>query len=291
MPSVPIVDSHVLIWDPVRFKLPWLDTDYWTDPESVLGRPYGPAEFDRDASGIAVEALVCLEVGAAPAYGLLEAQWLDSLACQDSRIRAVVAWAPMEYGEQTRTYLEAVTSIGPRIKGVRRVLELEPDDFSLRPGFIQATQMLPAYGLSFDLAIKRWQLRSGIELVRRCPETSFVLNHLGKPGIKNGLRDPWWGEIVELASLRNVVCKVSGVITEGEVKHWSYDDVAPYLERVLEVFGEDRILFGGDWPVVLLAASYRRWLETAERVVSRLSSEAQAKFWAGNARRFYRLAE
>lgn len=91
--------------------------------------------------------------------------------------------------------------------------------------------------------------------------------------------------------MHNVVCKVSGVITEGDVKHWSYDDVAPYLERVLEVFGEDRILFGGDWPVVLLAASYRRWLETAERVVSGLSSQGQAKFWAGNARRVYRLAE
>jgi predicted TIM-barrel fold metal-dependent hydrolase len=291
MPSVPIVDSHVLIWDPVRFKLPWLDTDYWADPEAVLGRPYGPAEFDQDTSGIAVEALVCLEVGTAPAYGLLEAQWLDSLARQDSRIRAVVAWAPMEYGEQARAYLEAVRSIGPRIKGVRRVLELEPDDFSLQPGFVRATQMLPAYGLSFDLAIKRLQLRNGIELVRRCPETSFVLNHLGKPGIKSRLRDPWWGEIAELASMQNVVCKVSGVITEGDVKHWGYDDVAPYLERVLEVFGEDRILFGGDWPVVLLAASYRRWLETAERVVSGLSSQGQAKFWADNARRFYRLAE
>src|SRR5207244_6141060 len=133
----PIVDPHLLLWDPTRFRMPWLDTDYWTDEESVLGRPYRLAELDEHTRGISIEAVVCFEVGVAPAYALLEAQWLDSLGRRDPRVQGVVAWAPMEDGEQARAYLEAVAAIGPRIKGVRRMLELEPDDFCLQPGFVR----------------------------------------------------------------------------------------------------------------------------------------------------------
>jgi len=289
MPEVPLVDTHVLPWDPSRFKMPWLDTDYWTDEEAVLARPYGLDDFDLATPGIAVEALVCLEVGVAPAYALLEARWLDALGQRDPRVQGVVAFAPMEYGEQARAYLEAVAAIGPRVKGVRRVLELEPDDFCLQPGFVRAARMLPQLGLSFDLAIKRWQLRSTIALVERCPETTFLLDHIGKPGIRDGVRAPWWDEIAALASCPNVACKLSGAVTEVDFKRWKEDDLVPYLERVLDVFGEDRVLFGGDWPVVLLAASYRRWVETVERVVGQLSASAREKLWRGNARRWYRL--
>jgi L-fuconolactonase len=289
MPNVPIVDPHLLLWDPTRFKMPWLDTDYWTDEKSILGRPYGLAGLDQQRDGVEIEAVVCFEVGVAPAYGLLEARWLHGLGDIDPQVQGVVAWAPMEYGEQARAYLEAVRAIGPRVKGVRRVLELEPEDFCLQPGFVRAVRMLPELGFSFDLAIKRRQLASSIELVERCPDTTFILNHIGKPGIRDGVRDPWWDEIHDMAEHPNVSCKVSGAITEADFNAWTYDQIAPYLERVLEVFGEDRVMFAGDWPVVLLASSYGGWVQTAERLVSQLSARAQAKFWAGNARRIYRL--
>ena len=116
-----------------------------------------------------------------------------------------------------------------------------------------------------------------------------MLNHIGKPGIRNQEREPWWSEIAAFAALQNVYCKVSGAITETDFKCWTLDKIRPYVERVLEVFGEDRVMFAGDWPVVLLASTYRGWVQTAETLVEGLSAEARRKFWADNARRFYRL--
>jgi L-fuconolactonase len=289
MPDMPLVDTHLLLWDPERHKMPWLSTDYWTDEESVLAHPYGLAEFDRQRDGVEVGGLVFVEVGVAPAYGLLEAKWANAIAERDPRLQGIVAWAPMEYGEQARAYLEAVVAIGPRVKGVRQVLELQPADFCVRPGFDQAVGILAEYGLSFELAVKKHQLANATELVRRHPDVQFMLNHIGKPGILSHEREPWWSDIATIAALPNVFCKVSGAITEADFKAWTLDDIRPYVERVLEVFGEDRVVFAGDWPVVLLASTYVRWVEAAETLVAGLSADAKRKFWADNARRFYRL--
>jgi L-fuconolactonase len=129
-----------------------------------------------------------------------------------------------------------------------------------------------------------------IELVRRCPDTSFILDHIGKPHIKDRLLDPWREQIAELAALPNVSCKISGLVTEADPERWTTDDLAPYVAHVLEVFGEDRVVFGGDWPVALLASSYRRWVEALDALTTHLAPQAERKLWAENARRFYRLA-
>ena len=150
-------------------------------------------------------------------------------------------------------------------------------------------QLLPEYGLSFDICINHRQLAAAVELVRRCPETSFILDHVGKPNIAGRELDPWRAQIEDLASCPNVVCKVSGLVTEADPRAWTPDDLAPYVAHVLGAFGEDRVVFGGDWPVVLLAASYRRWVETLDALTADLSAEAKRKLWAENARRFYRL--
>jgi L-fuconolactonase len=126
-------------------------------------------------------------------------------------------------------------------------------------------------------------------MVRACPETQFVLDHLGKPDVRAGLLDPWRDQVAQLAQFPNVVCKVSGVVTEADHAHWRIDDVEPYVSHVLRVFGEDRVLFGGDWPVVTLAADYRTWVATLEQLTSTLSPDAKQKLWANNARRVYRL--
>ena len=167
MPDTPLVDTHLLLWDPQRHEMPWFATDYWTDEESVLAHPYGLAEFDQQRDGIEVGGLVFMEGGVAPAYGLLEARWANAIGERDARLQGIVAWAPMEYGEQARAYLEAAVAIGPRVKGVRQTLELLPVDFCLRPGFDHAVGMLAEYGLSFELAIKKHQLQNATELARR----------------------------------------------------------------------------------------------------------------------------
>lgn len=284
MPALPIVDTHVHLWDPGRFRMAWLDS---LEP---LNQPYGLAEYRAATSGIDVAAMVYLQVDVAPPYGLLEAHWAAERAAEDERIKAIVAYAPVEDGARCRSYLTALLEAGPLVKGVRRLLQGEPDpSFCLQPAFIEGVRLLPEYGLSFDICIMHHQLASVVDLVRRCPETSFILDHLGKPAIKQQLLDPWRAEIEALAALPNVVCKVSGAVTEADPLHWSDADLAPYINHVLAAFGEDRVMFGGDWPVVTLASSYARWVEALDRLTAQRSPEAQRKLWADNGRRVYRL--
>ncbi len=285
MPSFPIVDSHVHLWDPARFRIPWLDSS------PRLNRAFGLAEYAEHTAGIDIEAIVYLEVDLAPEYKPLEAQWIAELARREPLIQGIVASAPLEYGEQARAFLDALVAIDrQRIKGVRRLLQNEPDpSFCLQPRFVDGVRLLPEYGLSFDLCIYYPQLASAIELVRQCPQTSFILDHIGKPAIRRGQLDPWREQIRELARLPNVVCKVSGVVTEADHERWTIDDIRPFVEHVLEAFGEDRVLYGGDWPVVLNASSYRRWVDALDQLTAHLSETARRKLWRDNARRVYRL--
>jgi len=284
MPDLPIVDTHVHLWDPTTYRMPWLDN------EPVLNRPYGLADYREQTAGLAVEAIVYLQVEVAPVYGLLEAQRAAALAREDPRIQAIVAWAPIEYGDLMRAYLDAVVAVDPRVKGVRRLLQYEPDPaFLLQPDFVRGLQILPEYGLSFDLCLAHRQLGNAIELARRCPDTPIILDHLAKPNIREQVRHPWWEEIAELAALPNVVAKISGAVTDADRERWTIDDLAPYVGRVLEVFGEDRVLFGSDWPVMLRGTSYRRWVDTVDALTQHFSPEAKRKLWADNARRVYRL--
>lgn len=284
MPDFPIVDAHLHLWDPTRFRMPWLDGN------ELLDRPYDLTAYREQTAGLEIEAMVYLQVEVAPSYALLEARWAAERAKEDPRIKAIVAWAPLEYGERIRAFLEALLAIDPKIKGIRRVTQSEPDLwFAAQPDFVRGVQLLPEYGLSCDLCLYHPQLPAILELVRQCPNTHFILDHLGKPGIKDGLREPWRGQIRELARFANVSCKISGVVTEANPVSWTRADIAPYVEHVLEVFGEDRVVFGGDWPVVLSAASYRRWVETLDDLTSGLSLTARRKLWSDNARAFYRF--
>jgi len=283
MPDVPIVDAHLHLWDPTRFRMAWLDGN------ELLNRPFGLSEFRDHTAGLEIAAMVYVQVDVADAYGLLEAQWAAERAQEDPRLQGIVAWAPIEFGAQARAYLDALVAISPRIKGVRRLIQSESLDFCVQPRFIEGLKLLPEYGLSFDICIYHRHLPNTIEMVRCCPEVRFMLDHIGKPNIKDRVLDPWRAQIRELASLPNVMCKISGMVTEADHQRWTPEDLKPYVEHVLECFGEDRVAFGGDWPVVLLASSYRRWVETLDTLTASLSLQAKRKLWAENARRFYRL--
>ena len=284
MPDVPIVDAHVHLWDPTMFRMPWLDGN------KKLNRAFDLADYREQTAGLPIAAMVYVQVEVTPAYGLLEARWAADRAADDDLLKAIVAWAPLEDGEACRSYLGALVNISPLIRGVRRVTQGEADpEFASRPGFVRAVRMLPEFGLSCDLCIHHSQLRSAIELVRQCPDTRFVLDHIAKPDIAGHLLDPWRARMAELAALPNVCCKISGMVTEADPANWTPDDLAPYVAHVLEVFGEERVLYGGDWPVVLNAAPYRRWAETLDALTAHLSDAAKRKLWADNARRFYQV--
>ena len=251
MPDFPIVDAHVHLWNPRLFRMGWLDGN------AILDRPYGLAEYREHTAGVAIEALVYLQVEVEPAYGLLEARWAAERAAEEPRLRAIVAWAPTEFGEQSRAYLDALVATTPLIKGVRRLIQGEADpDFAARPRFVRGVQLLAEYGLSFDLCITHQQLPSVIELVRQCPAVAFVLDHIGKPDIKGHLLDPWRERIAALAAYPNVMCKLSGMVTEADHAAWTPEDLAPYVAQIVATFGEERIMYGGDWPVAFQAAPY-----------------------------------
>ena len=284
MPNFPIVDAHVHLWDPTHFRMAWLDGN------EHLGKPFGLKEYAEHTAGIQVEAMVYLEVDLATDYRLLEAKWVADLALKEDRIKGIVASAPMEYGKQVRAFLQALVATSPRVKGVRRLTQGEADpEYCLQPRFLDGIRLLPEYGLSFDIGINFRQLGPSVEMVRRCPETQFILDHIAKPNIREQKMDPWRGQIEELAKLPNVVCKVSGVATETRGEDWTVEEVAPYIEHVLDTFGEDRVVYGGDWPVVLNASSYKRWYDTLDQITASRSETFKRKLWNTNAKRFYRL--
>jgi L-fuconolactonase len=285
MPDFPIIDAHLHLWDPARFRMSWLDNN------PVLEQRYELAEYCEHTKNIAVEAMVYLQTEVETPYAFLEARWAVEQARGDPRIQGIVPWAPLEYGERARAFLAALKELDPRIKGVRRIIQFEPDlAFCLQPDFIRGVQILPEYGFSFDICIDYRHMANTITLVRQCPHTAFILDHSGKPNIKEHMLDPWREQVQELASFPNVMCKVSGLVTEADHAHWTPADLVPYVSHVLTVFGEDRVVFGGDWPVVLQASSYARWVETLDALTAHLSPQAKYKLWAGNARRFYRLS-
>ncbi len=284
MPHGPIVDSHVHLWDPDGISVSWLKTS------PKLNRPHGLAEYDAATAGVEVDAIVYLEIDADPSYRLTEAKQIAALAERDRRIQGIVACAPLEDGDQVRALLADLVAIGPLVKGIRRIYQADPDPACcLRPGFVRGVQLLPEYGLTCDLCLNHTQVASTIELVRRCPGTEFILDHIAKPDIRGGGLDPWRGQMAELAGFPNIVCKISGAVNEADHAAWTVADIRPYVEHVLTVFGEDRVVFGGDWPVVTHAAPWRGWVDALDEITAGFSDGAKRKLWAKNARRFYRL--
>lgn len=281
---LPIVDAHVHLWNPEQFSMPWL-ADI-----AQLHRPYGLREYREQTQGLPIIGMIYIEVGVVAQESLREASSIVELARAEPRLQAVVAAAPIERGAAVREYLEALVALSPLIKGVRRNLQDEAEpDFCLQPDFVTGTRLLAEYKLSFDLCIKHWQLPSVIELVRRCPDTTFILDHLGKPDIKQQGITSWQENLRELARLPNVACKISGMMTEADHENWQFADLKPFITVVLEAFGEEHVLFGSDWPVVLLASSYRRWYETLVALTTHLPLSARRKLWAENAQSYYRM--
>jgi len=285
MPSFPLVDTHLHLWDPAHLRYSWLEE------VPALNRRFALAEFRAACGPVAVAQLVFVQCECLPAQALAEVDWVASLAAADPRLRGIVAFAPLEQGDAVAPHLAALAQ-RPLVKGVRRLLQSEPDpEFCLRPDFVRGVRALARHEFSFDLCLKHPQLASAIRLVRQCPEVRFVLDHLGKPDAKAGLLEPWRSELRELAALPNVVCKISGLVTEADHARWTPADLQPYLAHAFECFGFDRVLFGGDWPVSTLAADYPRWVQTLDAALDQLGATAdeRVRLYVRNAQKTYRL--
>ena len=282
MEKFPIVDTHVHLWHPKQLRYPWLAE------VPTLNRPYLLKDYIAAYGALEIEAIVFVQCDTHPDDGLKETAWVTSLAAVDPRIRGIVAWAPLEEGAQVAPFVEKLAE-NRLVKGIRRLIQSESVDFCVQPDFVSGVRTLSRYGLSFDLCIFHPQLANAIRLVEQCPHVQFILDHIGKPDIKNQLFDPWKQEIETLAAFPNVHCKISGLVTEAELETWTPADLQPYIEHVITCFGFDRVIYGSDWPVSTQASDYPRWVQTLTDAVSGCTSEELQNLFRDNAIKFYKL--
>jgi L-fuconolactonase len=279
----PIIDSHIHLLDQTRFGYAW------ADGAPKLKRDWTVNDLGHAAKPYEIEGLVFVEVDVDMPQYLDEAEWVDGLAALDRRVMGAVVCLPLEKGAVIEREIATVAKLRT-VRGVRRLIQNQPDpEFVLQPGFLEAIRLLPKYNLAFDICILHPQMPNTLAMMRQCPDVSFVLDHIGKPGIKAGLLDPWRAHLREMAALPNVVCKLSGATTEADLETWTRDQLRPYIDHVIECFGPDRILYGGDWPVSELAGSYLQWLATLDLATAGFSPADKRKLFRDNAVKAYRL--
>lgn len=272
------LDSHQHFWRYDAAQYPWIPQG------SPLHRDWLPVDLAPLLAAAGLDGCIAVQAR----QRIEESRWLLELAVHHAIIKGVVGWVDLRSPNVERDL--AALAPHPKLSGVRHVVQDEPDvDFMLSAEFLRGISKLRAFNLTYDILIFPRQLPAAIELTRRFPEQPFVLDHIAKPPIKTGTLEPWRTQIRELAKAQNVLCKVSGMVTEADHSAWKPADFAPYLEVVFEAFGEDRLMYGSDWPVALLAGSYARTFALVEEYTRQLSEAAREKFFGGNAARFYRV--
>ena len=277
-----IVDTHVHLWKPTRFRYAWLDD------LPLLNRPMLPSDLTTAIGPADVQKFIFVECGCDASQSLAETDWITELAEAEPRLKGIIAHAPLERGKSARADLEALGR-RPLVKGVRRNLQGETNEFLKRPEFIEGLKLLPEFGFTFDLCIRADQLTAAAELVRGAPQVTFVLDHFGKPAVRNKGFEPWARNLQALAALPNVVCKISGLATEANWTNWQSEDLEPYFDHALACFGLPRVMFGSDWPVATLATTYERWIETVLELVPNANDRERTQLFQTNAERIYRV--
>lgn len=273
------IDSHHHFWKYDASEYDWID-----DSMQRLRRDFLPADLQQEIDFVEVNGVVSVQAR----QSLTETQWLLDFCADNSFILGVVGWVEL-CSETVRQQLEKYSS-HPKLKAVRHVVQDEPDDeFILRDDFNRGIAQLKDHGMVYDILIFEHQLAPTIQFVDRHAEQLFVLDHVAKPQIGNSLLQPWRTHIRELAKRPNVYCKVSGMVTEANHENWTHEQLLPYWETVLEAFGPQRLMFGSDWPVCLLACEYAHWHQTVKTFASELSSSEQDALFGATAIEAYGL--
>jgi len=287
--DIPIIDTHQHLWDLEKFELPW------TMGEGVesLNRSYVTADYLKATAGLNVVKAIYMEVDLRADQQVQEAEHLKELCSRDDNptVAAVISGRPSS--PDFPAYIKQVAD-GKYIKGVRRILHggETPKGHCLSPQFVKNVQLLGEMDLSFDLCVRSGEVIDTVKLVDQCPDTRFILDHCGNMDVTSTDEKAvavWQKGVRELAARDNVICKISGIVVTATPKTWKPSDLAPVVNYCLESFGPDRVVFGGDWPVCTLKATYRQWVTALKEIVRDRTPEENRKLFHDNAVKHYRL--
>jgi L-fuconolactonase len=276
-----IVDAHQHFWQVGRFDYPWMSRDM-----PVLYRDYLPATMRP----ILEQNHVSITVLVQASNSLPESKWLLKLAERNSFIAGVVGWVDLK-SDAVESQLSELTA-HPKFTGVRHLVESEPeDDWLVQPDVIRGLQVLASRNVAYDMLVHTRHLRHVRTVAEKCPGLRLVIDHMAKPPIASQSISEWASEIKAVAEFPSIHCKLSGLVTEADHQSWTIADLRPFVDCALELFGPERLIFGSDYPVCLLAASYDRVLGTFQELLKNLDEQDRARVFGQNAREFYRLAE
>ncbi|HYW72171.1 MAG TPA: amidohydrolase family protein [Pyrinomonadaceae bacterium] len=276
-----IVDSHQHFWQVGRFDYPWM-----TPELGVLCRDYLPPALRPILERNGVSRTVLVQAS----NSIDETRWLLRLADENPFIAGVVGWVDLQ-GDDVGDQLQELTAHA-KFKGVRHLSESEPaDDWIAQPRVIHGLRELASRGLAYDLLVHTRHLKYARTAVNECRDLRFVIDHAAKPPVARAEIDEWARELKSLAGAANVWCKLSGLVTEANWSNWRVEDFVPYVDKVLEYFGPQRMMFGSDWPVCLLAASYEQVIETFQTLLAELNDDDRELIFSRNALGFYRIEE
>lgn len=276
--TISLIDTHLHLWDRNVMDYPWLSPP--------LDRDFLPEDYKVATQNLSVSKMVFVECGRKPEQYLTEVDWVVAQAEVDARIKGMVAYFPLEKGEDGRADFEMMLE-RKIVRGVRRGIS---GDLLDDKRFLEGVNMLQRSGLSYDLNITPPQMQEALDFVNKFPNLRFILNHICNPNILTGeFFQEWKKYMSEFGRLDHVACKVSGVITKADPAAWRVEDLKPYVHHVLEAFTPDRVVFGGDWPVVLRAGSYEAWANAFFKLTTSLSQDDKQKLYYKNAERIYRI--
>jgi L-fuconolactonase len=278
--SSAVIDAHQHFWRYSAEEYGWIN-----DEMAVLRRNFLPDDLMVELAGANVDGVVTVQAR----QTLEETRWLLELAKGCRAMRGVVGWAPI-----AAAGFEAsldVLAAEPKLVGLRHVVQAEPDGFLDGADFNRGVRGMHRCGLVYDVLIVERQLEEAIRFVDRHPQQIFVLDHVAKPKIASGEIEPWRSRMRELSKRANVMCKVSGMVTEDSWSSWSIESLLPYLDVVVEAFGPGRLMAGSDWPVCLVASEYGRWWHVLREYFAGYSESEQAQIFGATSMRTYGLAD
>jgi len=260
VPDFPIIDTHLHIWDMQRLKYSAFEG------HPIFGKTYHIEDYQKECEGLDIEAMVFLECYAdfdeKGGQYLEEIEFVEDSALRDSRIKGIVPMAPVEWGARVEPLLQTMQDRHPMVNGIRRIMEFDDDPraLTLSKEFIEGVNLLEKFDWHFEINVNYTQMDIIREFVQHIPNVRMILDHCGKPGIKEGAIDQYRNDIQELAQHPNVWIKLSDLPAYADQEHWTDEDLKPYIDATFDTFGFDRTLFAGDWPICLQATSMKRWV-------------------------------